>query len=248
MEATGRLASGIAHDFNNILGVILGFASQRHRGEPGADHRARADALEESLEGVEIAARRGAAISRKLLRFGRHDVARVESFDAGHAMEELRPMLRQLFDADIQMETQIDPAPLPVRLDRSQFELMVLNIAANARDAMLGGGRFSIAAGRVQTESGQCVEIGLADTGHGMSEEVLRRAFEPFYTTKPADSGTGLGLSVVRDLAENAGGTVEVVSTPGSGTLFRILLPLAPANQGDASLAPAAAPETTGSI
>ena len=153
-------------------------------------------------------------------------------------------MLRQLIDADIQMETQIDPAPLPVRLDRSQFELMVLNIAANARDAMLGGGRFSIAAGRVQTESGQCVEIGLADTGHGMSEEVLRRAFEPFYTTKPADSGTGLGLSVVRDLAENAGGTVEVVSTPGSGTLFRILLPLAAINQSDASSAPAAATET----
>lgn len=244
MEATGRLASGIAHDFNNILGVILGFASQRHQAEPGVGDRARADRLEESLEGVEIAARRGAAISRKLLRFGRHDVARVESFDAGHAMQELRPMLRQLFDADIQMETQIDPAPLPVRLDRSQFELMVLNIAANARDAMLGGGRFSIAAGSVQTESGQCVEIGLADTGHGMSEEVLRRAFEPFYTTKPADSGTGLGLSVVRDLAENAGGTVEVVSTPGSGTLFRILLPLAAINQSDASSAPAAATET----
>ncbi|HEX7803320.1 MAG TPA: ATP-binding protein [Pseudoxanthomonas sp.] len=248
MEATGRLASGIAHDFNNILGVILGFASQRHQTEPSASDRARADGLEESLEGVEIAARRGAAISRKLLRFGRHDVARVESFDAGHAMQELRPMLRQLFDADIQMETQIDPAPLPVRLDRSQFELMVLNIAANARDAMLGGGRFSITAGRVQTERGQCIEIGLADTGHGMSEEVLRRAFEPFYTTKPADSGTGLGLSVVRDLAENAGGTIEVVSTPGSGTLFRILLPLATINPSDASIAPATAMETPGSI
>ncbi|HET6783547.1 MAG TPA: ATP-binding protein, partial [Pseudoxanthomonas sp.] len=115
-------------------------------------------------------------------------------------------------------------------------------------DAMLGGGRFSITAGRVQTERGQCVEIGLADTGHGMSEEVMRRAFEPFYTTKPADSGTGLGLSVVRDLAENAGGMVEVVSTPGSGTLFRILLPLAAINQSDASSAPAAATETPGSI
>jgi signal transduction histidine kinase len=143
------------------------------------------------------------------------------------------------------METQIDPAPLPVRLDRSQFELMVLNIAANARDAMLGGGRFSISAGRAQSaERGQCIEIGLADTGHGMSEEVLRRAFEPFYTTKPADSGTGLGLSVVRDLAENAGGTVEVVSTPGSGTLFRILLPVATTNQGAAPTAPASATET----
>lgn len=249
MEATGRLASGIAHDFNNILGVILGFASQRHRAEPGIGDRERADGLEESLEGVEIAARRGAAISRKLLRFGRHDVAHVESFDAGHAIKELRPMLRQLFDADIQMETRIDPAPLPVRLDRSQFELMVLNIAANARDAMLGGGRFTITTGRVQTANrGHCIEIGLADTGHGMSEEILRRAFEPFYTTKPADSGTGLGLSVVRDLAENAGGTIEVVSTPGSGTLFRIFLPLAAAQQGGASTPPVPATETPEAI
>ncbi|MGH8026967.1 MAG: sensor histidine kinase [Pseudoxanthomonas sp.] len=249
MEATGRLASGIAHDFNNILGVILGFASQRHQAEPGTGERQRADSLEQSLEGVEIAARRGAAISRKLLRFGRHDVARVESFDAGHAMEELRPMLRQLFDADIQMETQIDPAPLPVRLDRSQFELMVLNIAANARDAMLGGGRFRIAAGRTQVDGRTCIEIGLSDSGHGMSGEVLRRAFEPFYTTKPADSGTGLGLSVVRDLAENAGGSVEVVSTPGQGTTFRILLPLAAAsgNPGGASAAPVSVSEAPGS-
>lgn len=225
MEATGRLASGIAHDFNNILGIILGFASQRH--QSGTAAVSRADALEESLEGVEIAARRGSAISRKLLRFGRHDVSSVEVFDAGNAIHELKPMLRQMFDADIDLKILAEAQALPVRLDRSQFELMILNIAANARDAMHQGGDFSIEVGRLQEQRGEMVRIGLSDTGHGMTEEVLHRAFDPFYSTKPADSGTGLGLSVVRDLVENAGGRIETNSRLGIGTTFAILLPLA---------------------
>jgi signal transduction histidine kinase len=226
MEATGRLASGIAHDFNNILGIILGFASQRHQAHSTAA------ALEESLEGVEIAAKRGSAISRKLLRFGRHDIPRVEVFDAGHAMDELKPMLRQMFDADIGLEIRSEPHPLPVRLDRSQFELMVLNIAANARDAMHMGGDFIIKVGREREPHGEMVSIRLSDTGQGMSEEVMRRAFDPFFSTKPADSGTGLGLSVVRDLVENAGGRIETSSRPGAGTAFNVLLPLAAAETG----------------
>jgi signal transduction histidine kinase len=228
MEATGRLASGIAHDFNNILGIILGFASQRH--QSGTAAVSRADALEESLEGVEIAARRGSAISRKLLRFGRHDVSSVEVFDAGNAMHELKPMLRQMFDADIGLKILTEPQALLVRLDRSQFELMILNIAANARDAMHQGGDFSIEVARLQEQRGEMVRICLSDTGHGMTEEVLHRAFDPFYSTKPADSGTGLGLSVVRDLVENAGGRIETNSRLGIGTTFAILLPLAPSD------------------
>lgn len=230
MEATGRLASGIAHDFNNILDVILGFASQRHTEEARND-RERGDAMEESLQGVEIAAQRGAAISRKLLRFGRHDVPQVEVFDAARAMEELRPMLRQLLDVDVRLQMNIEEAGMLVRLDRSQFDLMVLNIAANARDAMPDGGTFSFSASRMHDDGDERIEIVLADTGHGMSDEVIRRVFEPFYSTKPADSGTGLGLSVVRDLVENAGGSIGVDSSPGRGSTFRIRLPsVEPAN------------------
>jgi signal transduction histidine kinase len=222
MEASGRLASGIAHDFNNILGVILGFSSQRHAQEGDGPDVA---ALQDSLEGVEIAARRGAAISRKLLRFGRHDVAHVEVFDAARAIDEVRPMLRQLFDVHTRLHADIGSVPLPVRLDRSQFELMLLNIAANARDAMPDGGAFTVTAMRTSGADGNRIEIRLADTGHGMSDAVVQRAFEAFYSTKPADSGTGLGLAVVRDLVENAGGRIGLDSVPGHGTTFRISLP-----------------------
>lgn len=234
MEATGRLASGIAHDFNNILGVILGFSSQRHSAGDGGGPRD--VALEESLEGVEIAARRGAAISRKLLRFGRHDIAHVEVFDAARAIEEVRPMLRQLFDVHTRLHADIGDVPLPVRLDRSQFELMLLNIAANARDAMPDGGAFTITAMRTSGADGNRIEIRLADTGHGMSDAVVQRAFEAFYSTKPADSGTGLGLAVVRDLVENAGGRIGIDSRPGHGTTFRISLPAADAFEVPAPL------------
>ncbi len=227
MEASGRLASGIAHDFNNILGVVLGFASQRHS-EAGDGHP-RVAMLEDSLEGVEIAARRGEAISRKLLRFSRNDVAHVETFDAGQAMEDVRPMLRQMFDAQVRIHVDTGQAPLPVRLDRSQFELMLLNIAANARDAMPEGGIFSAIARRASSPHGDRIQIELTDSGDGMSDAAVQRAFEPFFSTKPAESGTGLGLSVVRDLVEHAGGTIGIDSTPGKGTTIHIQLPVAQA-------------------
>lgn len=226
MEATGRLASGIAHDFNNILGVILGFASQRHSAGDGGGPRD--TALEESLEGVEIAARRGTAISRKLLRFGRNDVAYVERFDAAQAIREVQPMLRQMFDSHTRIRVEVGDSPLPIRFDRSQFELMLLNLAANARDAMPDGGVFTVQAARVEgTTAGSHVRIRLVDTGHGMDAAVSRRVFEPFYSTKPADNGTGLGLAVVRDLVENAAGSIDIESSGTTGTVFAIRLPVA---------------------
>lgn len=224
LEATGRLASGVAHDFNNILDVILGFSRQRHRIGDEGDLRTQANELTDTLEGVEIAARRGTAITRKLLSFSRSDLLKLEVFDAGHAIAELAPMLRQLFPPTVRVEATTDPAPLPVRMDRSELELMVFNIAANARDAMPDGGRFSI--GVARTEDGK-VEIALADDGHGMDEQVQRHIFEPFFTTKSAADGTGLGLSVIRDLVTAAGGGIRVDSTVGTGTTFILRLPLA---------------------
>ncbi|HET6554654.1 MAG TPA: HAMP domain-containing sensor histidine kinase [Dyella sp.] len=232
MDAVGRAASGVAHDFGNVLNVVLGYATQREQladmGTP---------ALINALEGVEIAALRGLAISRKLLNFSRQDVEATQVFDAGEAVAELAPMLRQLLGNYIQLDLRPTVGRLPVLLDRAQFELMLLNIAANARDAMPDGGRFSVAA--ALAPDGSRVELLLADTGMGMSADVQAKVFEPFYTTKPFGHGTGLGLSVVASLIEAAGGKVEVSSVPGEGTCFRVRLPLCTASVGELQPSPA---------
>ncbi len=223
MDAVGRLASGVAHDFNNILGIILGFTRERHRVDdpdsPPINHVGRA--LARALEGIETASRRGAAISRKLLNFSRRDVPHAETFDLNESLRELKPMLQQLLPAPLVVELQTAAEPLAIHFDRSQFELALLNLASNARDAMPDGGALTIAS---HARNGHAV-LTVSDTGSGMSEEVQRHIFEPFFTTKPADLGTGLGLPVVFDLFTHAGGNIEVHSAPGHGTRFTIQLP-----------------------
>lgn len=224
MEATGRLASGVAHDFQNVLDLVLGFAAQRHAGET-LSPQARERFLEEAMEGVETAAGRGTALTRKLLGFARQEFSRQEVFDATDALEAMRPMLRQTFPPSVRLHYQLPEEPLFIRLDRGEFDLMLLNIAANARDAMPDGGQFSLAC----TRAGAELEMALTDTGSGMSPEVLRQVFEPFFTTKPGSGGTGLGLSVIHDLVFESGGRIDVDSMPGHGTTFTVRLPLAQA-------------------
>lgn len=230
VDAIGRLSSGIAHDFNNVIGIILGFSLERHRlDEPGAVRNAEALALANALDGVEMAARRGAAISRKLLNFSRSDITRAEVFDAIAALEELVPMLHQLFPSSIRLVLETGDSPLPICFDRSQFELAILNIASNARDAMPDGGEFIIAA----AGGDSFASLTLRDSGSGMSDEVRQHIFEPFFTTKPASKGTGLGLAVIHRLIQNAGGRIEVESSTATGTSLRIELPLATAPVDD---------------
>ena len=220
VDAVGRLAGGIAHDFNHVLSVVLGYAGQRQRlAEAGND------ALLRAMEGIETAARRGSVICRKLLGFSRQDVARPDMFDVAQALRELEPMLRQLFDASpVAIGFDLHDGCMPVRLDRGQFDLMVLNIAANARDAMPAGGRFDLRAAP-QPDGG--AEIALSDDGYGMTTQVSGRIFEPFYTTKSAENGTGLGLALVHDLVIKAGGSIAVDSVPERGSTFRIRFPAA---------------------
>jgi signal transduction histidine kinase/FixJ family two-component response regulator len=234
MDAVGKLASGIAHDINNVLGIILGFSMERDRVEragflPNEDSQALADAL----EGVELAARRGTAVCRKLLNFSRRDVTHTETFDATETLRELRPLLRQLLPTNVDLTINTPPTPLSIHFDRSQFELALLNLTSNARDAMPDGGTFTLSLAQDDSSN---VALTIQDTGLGMSAEVRQHLFEPFFTTKPTGSGTGLGLSVVYGLVRRAGGTIAVDSSPGNGTTFDILLPMTAGSMAGAVL------------
>ena len=182
MQAVGRLASGIAHDFNHLLALILGHA---RRGRDSDD----ATELKQALSGVESAAKRATVVSQKLLSFARDDATHVETFDAIEAVNAMRPVFAQLFDPRTHIAYELADEMLAIAFDRMQFDLMLLNIAANANDAMPDGGRFRVALRALHTSAQ--VEIELADSGHGMSEDVKRRIFDPFFTTKPAGQGTG---------------------------------------------------------
>lgn len=224
LEAVGRIATGVAHDFHNVLNVVLGYATHRERladrGMP---------AVMEAMEDIELQARRALSISRKLLTFGRKDVVRSDTFDAAVAVHELQPMLRQIFAANTRLRLEAPKAGLHIRMDRGQFELVLLNLAANAADAMPQGGEFII---RLSEDVGEkMLTLAVQDTGDGMSEEVRQRAFEPFYTTKPWGYGTGLGLSAVHDILADAAGSVTIDSRLGEGTTFRLRLPLVAPDQ-----------------
>jgi signal transduction histidine kinase/CheY-like chemotaxis protein len=218
VEAVGRLAGGVAHDFNNILSVIEGYAEAREDSDDPA-------VLRSALYGVSAAARRGAAISRKLLSFGRRDVARLEVIDLKRALRDIRHVLRQLFSHATTLIIDVADEARYIRFDPDQLELMVLNIATNARDAMPADGRFEM---RVRAVSGDRVRLAFTDNGEGIPESARARVFDPFFTTKPPHAGSGLGLAVVRDLIRAHGGEVSLDSVLGDGTTVTIDLPAAP--------------------
>lgn len=221
MDLTGRLASGLAHDFGNVLTIILGYAKKRDRlaaegGEP---------ALVSALERVELAARRAMAVSRKLLNFSRLDIAQPETFDAGTALHELQTMLHQLLGPEVRLLLERPEVPLPIHMDKGNFELTILNIAGNSRDALPEGGTFQLAASRDDTTN--LLTLNLSDNGPGIPESIRTSVFTPFFTTKPKGEGTGLGLSVVRDIVVDAGGEIRIECPPAGGTSVQITLPLA---------------------
>lgn len=216
MEAVGRMAGGLAHDFGHLLTLVNGYAA-------GALQASSAQARTEALEGVRSAAALASAQVRKLLHFARRDLALAETFDAAATLQEIEPMLRQTLGAAIRLDLELPGSPAPIRFDREQFVLVLLNLAANAADAMPDGGRFSVTARVVE---GAVLEIAVGDEGGGIAEPLRERIFEPFFTTKPADHGTGLGLAVGRDLVEAAGGSLTLDPGGRAGAVFRIRLPL----------------------
>ncbi len=223
MEAIGQLAGGIAHEFNNLLTAILGYGSLLAGTLPAGSGEA-AD-LDEML----AAARRAQGLTGQLLAFGRRALVQPRVVDPAELLAGLGPMLNRLIGDDVALEIDAD-AGHRMLIDPGQLEQVVVNLVVNARDAMPDGGTINITVRGVAMDdadnaSHPWVVLEVADTGSGMTADVLDRVFEPFFTTKPVGRGTGLGLAMVDGVIRAAGGEIRVASQPGSGTRMALLLP-----------------------
>jgi PAS domain S-box-containing protein len=242
MEAIGTLTGGIAHDFNNLLGIVIGnlrLAVNR----PGKD-----DEMEELIGEALNAAWHGAELTRGLLAFARRQPLRPAQIDVNGLITDTMRLLRRMIGDHIEVSLYLAEDLWRVTADPAQLQSSLANLATNARDAMPKGGRLIIstgnrhldadyAASHVDTTAGNYVVIEVSDTGTGMSAELKRKIFEPFYTTKKEGKGTGLGLSMVFGFLKQSSGHVNVYSEQGLGTTFRLYLPRADASSHPSELA-----------
>ncbi len=219
MEAIGQLTGGIAHDFNNLLTAIIGNLDMMRTRAAGNER------LQRMADNALEAARKGAKLASQLLAFSRSQRLNVESVDLAQLLNGMSGLLSQSVGPGVRVDLRIDEDARYAISDANQLELALLNLAVNARDAMPGGGTLTIR-GQVVTDGDKLpqVELSVADTGSGMTEDVRSRAIEPFFTTKPTGVGTGLGLSQVYGVVRESGGTLAIDSVPGRGTTVRLLL------------------------
>jgi PAS domain S-box-containing protein len=231
LESIGRLAGGVAHDFNNLLTPILGFTELLLADLPDG-HPMRA-----TLEQVRSAGVRGKDITGQLLAFGRRQMLRMKVADVGALVAGVRPMLHRLVREEFHLRFDPDPRPLHVYADASQFDLVLVNLAMNAQDALSAGGTVTIGTrclelgddatdGPPGLPPGRWAVVWVRDDGHGMDAETLAHVFEPFFTTKRSGHGTGLGLATTYGVVRQHGGHIVAESSPGAGSTFRIFLPL----------------------
>ncbi|HYD19029.1 MAG TPA: ATP-binding protein [Patescibacteria group bacterium] len=233
MDAVGQLTSGVAHDFNNLLTVILGNTRLiRRRAEEIADADSSA-ALLRKVDAVEAAARHGAELVRHLMVFSRQRELKPEILELGETVQHTVSLLHRTLGERIELKFSCSGGPYPVRTDVTLLESAVINIAVNARDAMPEGGLLTIDVAQGDNNGVACGTVAITDTGTGMPEHVRARIFEPFYTTKAAGEGTGLGLAMVYGFIRQSGGSIEVESSEGKGTRFTIYLPLANQTEGE---------------
>ncbi len=221
LESIGRLAGGVAHDFNNLMTAVMGYADLISRSLSSEDPR-RADLAE-----IERAAGRAGELTQQLLAFARRRVIEPQLVDAGALVEGFSRLLAPLIGPEVALVVRSAPGLHRVKVDPTQFEQVVMNLAVNARDAMPGGGRLIIETANAEREGVVGVRLSVRDSGVGMPQEVQARIFEPFFTTKPIGQGTGLGLPTVHGIVHQAGGQIEVESAPGQGTAFHIFFPAA---------------------
>jgi len=219
MEAIGRLAGGVAHDFNNLLTAISGAADMVSMKLSGTSD------LLPDVTHILDAAERGGALTQQLLTFARKQQNRPSAIDVNELLRGLDDLLRRLIGESVQIEFTLADERLVTTIDPGQLEQVLVNLAINARDAMPTGGTLAVSTGLTESESTRMVQIKVTDTGVGMSEETIQRAFEPFFTSKERGQGTGLGLSTCYGIVDQAGGTVHIESTLGAGSTFVVLLP-----------------------
>jgi signal transduction histidine kinase len=231
LEAVGQLTSGVAHDFNNLLMVVLGNIHQMQKSlqDPMIQRRLRMMAQ---------AAERGAQLTAQMLAFSRRQRLEPRAVDLNDTVASMRDLLQATMGGSVRIETVLQPDLWAAMIDPTQIELVILNLAINARDAMEVGGTLTVETGNVTLDApvrpeepgaGDYAMIAVTDTGSGMTEEVLAKVFEPFFTTKEVGKGSGLGLSQVFGLAKQSGGGVRIDSAPGQGTSVRVFLPRASA-------------------
>jgi len=222
LESIGRLAGGVAHDFNNLMAAVIGY-SDLVAGTLAPEDPRRADLAE-----IERAAARAGELTQQLLAFARRRVIEPQLVDPGALVSGFCRLLAPLLGPNIVLVVRSAPDLALVRVDPTQFEQVVMNLAINARDAMGGAGRLLIETTNDERDGKRVVLLSVRDTGAGMTPEVQARMFEPFFTTKPLGEGTGLGLPTVHGIVHQALGHIDVQSAPG-GTTFRVYFPAAAA-------------------
>ena len=241
----------MAHDFNNILSVILGYGTSVLAQLP-AD-----SPLREDIEEIVKAGERAAALTRQLLAFSRKQTWQPKLLNLNDLVRNLDRMLRRLVEEDISLELSLDENLAPVLADPGLLEQAVMNLVVNACDAMPTGGRLLISTANTRLDEtyaathpevvpGEYVVLGVSDTGHGMTPEVMAHIFEPFFTTKEKGRGTGLGLSTVYGIVKQSGGHISVYSEVGKGATFKIYLPRAEDRPAPAVFPEAAVPLAKG--
>jgi len=232
MEAIGTLAGGVAHDFNNLMTAIQ-VSSDVAMMKTGDG-----DTVSRELEEIRHAALRASSLIRQLLLFSRKHLMEFAAINLNESIEHLLKMLHRLIGEDIEIKTVLTPAIQMIRADAGNIEQVIMNLALNARDAMPKGGKLLISTENVtlnadikqnvpEARAGQFVRLVVLDTGIGMDKTVLARIFEPFFSTKESQEGTGLGLSVVYGIVKQHEGWITVDSTPGEGTEFKLFFPVA---------------------
>jgi PAS domain S-box-containing protein len=239
LESLGQLAGGIAHDFNNLLAVIINYAAfvaEDLEMTAGKDEAERWRSTREDVEQIRLAGERASHLTHQLLAFARREVVQPEVVNVNDIVRDIEQLLRRTLGEHVELHSSLNADLHPVLIDPGQVEQILVNLAINARDAMLDGGILRIdtanldvdaayAASRLELSPGSYVRLRVSDTGVGMSSETLQRAFDPFFTTKPAGQGTGLGLATVYGIIQQAGGRSQIYSEPGIGTTVTVLLP-----------------------
>lgn len=231
LETIGQFSMGMAHDFNNILQVILGNA------ELCLDYGELEDENIDYLETIIKAGNKASALIKYLLMFSRKQEVEHVELDVNQSLIDMRKMISRLIGENIKINLQLSDKPIKIKVDKTQYEQIVLNLCLNARDAMQDGGAIQISTEKIEVKDGDFesisgrkpghyLKLSVADSGIGMSQEEIDKIFEPYYTTKYEGKGTGLGLANVQSNVSQSGGFIDIESNVGFGTVFKIYLPL----------------------